>query len=338
MRFTISMAAVVIAAALGITTATAMAAEEPAPAEDQVLIQEPAAAAPAAPPEKAPPLPFHCIEGYGGGGITPMAYLVNPGPPCCFFGKPAVSTTYINLGHGKNLDAICVSETFFGRLEFSYAADRLGLGDLPDQIEHFAGAELYGISNVWLHNFNLRLLMVKEDCLLPAITGGVHFKVNDGIETIANELGGALQSVGYHRSNGTDFTLTATKTFPKLGFGRPVITTAGLRLSEAAQLGFLGFGDEYHATFEGNVAWLPTDFLVLGYEFRQKSNTYGNIPRVPGDLTQGFLLGEEDNWQTFDAAFILSRHATFVAGYGHLGNLTNANANSAWFVQLKYEF
>ena len=30
--------------------------------------------------EKGPPLPFHTIEGYGGGAITPMAYLVNAGP------------------------------------------------------------------------------------------------------------------------------------------------------------------------------------------------------------------------------------------------------------------
>ena len=26
----------------------------------------------------APPLPFHTIEGVGGGAITPMAYLANP--------------------------------------------------------------------------------------------------------------------------------------------------------------------------------------------------------------------------------------------------------------------
>ena len=46
-----------------------------------------APAAPAA--QKGPPLPFHVIEGYGGGGITPIAYLVNPGPEGCFWGKPA---------------------------------------------------------------------------------------------------------------------------------------------------------------------------------------------------------------------------------------------------------
>jgi len=30
------------------------------------------------PATKGPPLPFHTIEGYGGGALTPMAYLVNP--------------------------------------------------------------------------------------------------------------------------------------------------------------------------------------------------------------------------------------------------------------------
>ena len=47
----------------------------------------------AAAPEEPPPLPFHSIEGVGGGAITPMAYLVNPGDECHVFGKPAVALT-----------------------------------------------------------------------------------------------------------------------------------------------------------------------------------------------------------------------------------------------------
>ena len=62
--------------------------------------------------EKGPPLPFHCIEGYGGGAITPMAYLVNPGAPGCVFGKPAVGLTVGNLGD-KQLQAITVTETLY---------------------------------------------------------------------------------------------------------------------------------------------------------------------------------------------------------------------------------
>ena len=77
--------------------------------------------------EKGPPLPFQTIEGVGGGGITPMAYLVNPAKEDDFFGKPAVGSTFISLGR-KNLDALTITENLFGRIELGFAADRLGLG------------------------------------------------------------------------------------------------------------------------------------------------------------------------------------------------------------------
>jgi hypothetical protein len=138
-----------------------------------------------------------------------------------------------------------------------------------------------------------------------------------------------LESIGYRRSNGEDFFLTATKTFPKTIGDRPLIVSAGLRLSEAADLGFLGFGDTYHATFEGNVAYLPFDKLLIAYEFRQKTDPYAEL---------GSLIGPEDNWHAIDAALILNKNSTLVAGYGHFGNLANAEANGVWFFQMKYEF
>ena len=39
--------------------------------------------------KSGPPLPVHTTEGYGGGAITPTAYLVNPGPKGQVFGLPA---------------------------------------------------------------------------------------------------------------------------------------------------------------------------------------------------------------------------------------------------------
>ena len=280
----------------------------------------------------APPLPFHTIEGIGGGAITPMAYLVNPEPLSegAVFGKPAVALSYVNIGM-KNLDVISVTETLGGRIELGYAADRLGLGTLPCDIRDATGLEC-GRNDVWLHNFNVRLLAVKKNtelgCLaMPAVTAGVHFKANDGIRTIDQCLGGALSGIGYERENGVDFTLTATRTIPEV-LGRPLIFTAGMRATQAAQLGFLGFGDEYHVVFEGSVAYLPFDWLVLAYEFRQKPDPYGQIPG---------LIGDEDHWQALDAALILSEHATFCAGYGNFGTCCNAEANGVWFLQLKYE-
>ena len=209
-------------------TARAMAADsaQPAPTPDQqfILISDPQAtpapAQAAAPPadEKGPPLPFHTIEGYGGGAITPFAYLVNPGKEECLWGKPAGALSFVSAGQ-KDLAAITVSETLFGRIELSYGGDRLGLGTLPADIDHYTNHVL-GIeeNDVWLQNFNIRALLVKEnDCLFgfeaPAITAGVQVKYNSDIANINSELHNALYDIGYRHDSGVDFTLD-DQTFP----------------------------------------------------------------------------------------------------------------------------
>ena len=147
---------------------------------------------------------------------------------------------------------------------------------------------------------------------MPAVTIGAFFKTNDGIRDINSRLGGALEQIGYARENGTDFTLTATKTLPTAFFGKPLIVTAGVQ-SEAANLGFLGFSDTYHASFEGSVTILPFDRWLFAYEFRQKSSPYGTIT-----INNESIIGDEDNWHGFDAGFIINKHATFGAGMASL--------------------
>jgi len=281
--------------------------------------------------EKGAPLPFHTIEGYGGGAITPMAYLVNPGKPGDWAGLPSIAVSFVGLGT-KNLEAFTATETLFGRLELGFGADRLDLGNTPGDIKKATHVDI-GTSDVWLYNFNARFLVLPENSFntkwLPAITIGSDFKYNSDISDINHRLGGALSSIGYRRSTGDDLTLTATKMFPTLVFGRPLILSAGLRESQAADLGFLGFGHEWSATFEGNVAILPTDWLLVAYEYRQKRDPYGQIPG---------LIDAEDNWHALDVSWIINKHATLVAGWGDFGTLANSNADGAWWLQLKYEF
>ncbi len=303
------------------------------------------AAEQASPPpadEKAPPLPFITIEGQGGGAITPMAYLVNPAGECDVWGKPSVAMDYIGLGR-KNLDTLLATENLLGRIEFGFAADRLGLGTLPTNINTTLGNPgLIDNSDVWLYNFSARALLIKENSddlkWLPAVTFGTNFKYNGDIAAINDKLTGALTAIGYARDYGVDFTLTATKTLRTAFFGRPLILTAGLRGSEAADLGFLGFSDKYTASFEGSIAVLPYDKLLLAYEFRQKSSPYGTIGPGGTINVPNLLIGGENNWHGFDIAFIASKHTTLVAGLGIFGNLANTDANDAWWLQLKYEF
>lgn len=287
-----------------------------------------AAPEPAAPAGKPAPLPLHTIEGVGGVLIVPTAYLVNPGPAGTKVGLPTVSFTYINIGQ-KSIQTFAVTQTFLGRFELGYALSRFDLGTLGDAVKKATGLNIR--DDVYLHHFNLRALLLEENSFglpLPAITAGVHFKLNSGIDSIDNELGGLLNTLGYERSNGTDFTLTASKTFPKF-FGRPVILTAGLRNSSASQIGYLGFADHCATTVEASVICLVTDWMAVAYEFRQKSNPYDRLGR---------LIGDEDNWHTIAVGIIVNEHLTVSGGYGHFGTVFNSQEECGWGIQVKYEF
>ena len=286
-------------------------------------------AAEPAPAAEGPPLPFHSIEGVSGAPITPMAYLCNAGPEGTKIGKPTASYTFLNLG-SKKLHMVSVTQTFLRRIELSYAWNCMDLGSLPDDIKK-AGLDA-GRHHVCLHHFNARLLVLPENSFglpLPALTVGAHFKYNEGIDTINRKLGGALTALGYDSHYGMDFTLTASKTLPKLAFGRPVILTAGMRNSRAAQIGYLGFGDECSTTVEGSVACLVLDNLAVAYEFRQKVNPYDELDG---------LIGRETHWHAVSASWVVSNNLTVTGVWGCLGNIANARANCAWGVQVKYEF
>ena len=278
---------------------------------------------------KLPPLPLHTIEGVGGVLITPTAYLVNPGPEGTKVGLPSASLTYVNIGQ-KSIQAFAVTQTFFRRFEIGYAINRFDLGTLGDAVKKALGADIR--DDVYLHHFNFRALLIEEDSFglpLPAITAGAHLKINSGISSINRELGGALESIGYDSPCGVDFTLTASKTFAKLAFGRPVIVSVGLRNSKAAQIGYLGFAEHCQTTVEGSVLCLLTDRLALAYEFRQKTSPYDKIDG---------LIGQEDNWHTIALGYVINNHLTISGGYGHFGTVFNSQEDCGWALQIKYEF
>ena len=288
----------------------------------QIQAQEPE-------PSSGPPLPVHTTEGYGGGAITPTAYLVNPGPKGQVFGLPSISGTFVGIGQGKNVETFVVTETLFDRVELGYGASRFGIGDVKDDIKKATGVSVR--DDVWLHNFNLRGLIVEENSggqsWVPAITAGFHYKINDGIGDIDKSLGGAFKGIGMTHTDGYDYTLTASKMFKV--FGRPLIVSAGGRNSSAAWEGYLGFGDKRSFTFEGNVIYVPLDWLAFGYEYRGKTDPYSQIP--------GLVEGEND-LQTVDVIFMPNKRLSIALVYGAFGKVLNHNDNAVGAVQVKWLF
>jgi len=279
----------------------------------------------------APPIPLHTTEGYGGILVVPTAYIVNPAPEGEVFGMPAVSFIFLNIGKGRHLEAYNMSMALWDRVELSFSVNRLDLDDLSHDINAALRAKLAHDTAIRLLHFNARFALLKEGEYdlpwLPAVTAGVHYKYNCDIDHLDHDLGNLLELIEIEHNSGVDFTLTASKTLTCLP--RPIILTAGMRSSEAAQTGLLGFTDDRRVFFEGSVAVLFTDKLIGAFEYRQKSSRYD---RLPG------LIEEEDDWWTIDVAYVFNEHLTMTGGYAHMGDVLNHRANGAWGLRVKYEF
>ncbi len=278
---------------------------------------------------QAPPLPLHGIEGYGGVFSTYSAYLVNPPVDGRVIGLPAGEVAYVWLNHGRYLMAGTVTENLFGRLELGYGWNELHLGDLAEDI-HAATGVTISRNTVTVDNLNARLAVLEEGAFeqkwIPALTVGAHFKSNSGVEAINDDLGGVLTAIGIVETEGWDYTAYLSKMIP---MSHPLLVNLGLRSSEAAHLGLLGFTGERNLLFEGNLVWFVASNVALAGEYRQKPSEYQPIPG---------LVGEEDDWFTLDVCVVASSHLTLAAGYGHFGQVLNHEANRAWGVKAKWEF
>ena len=279
--------------------------------------------------EEPPPLPLHAIEGVGGVVITHSAYLVNQAKKDHVFGLPSVGAMFAYLGHGRHIEFVTITETLWDRVELGYAWNRFDLGDLPSDIKTALAISVRDVVN--LHNFNLRVQLIKDGdfglAWMPAVTAGVHYKYNQDIADIDSDLGGALKGLGIKDNDGVDFTLYASKLITALP--RPVLVNAGMRYTEAAQIGLFGFTGDYDLVFEGSVVCLVTDRLGVGAEYRQKPDNYKKLPG---------LIKKEDDWWTLWAFYIVNDHLTVSGGYGHLGDVLNHAANATWGFNVKWEF
>lgn len=303
-------------------------------AAPQAADAEPATATTAAQTEKPAPLPLHQIEGNGGIFSTLSAYIVNPPRDGEIIGRPSVGFAYVSLGHDQNLEAATLTVSPWKRIELGYGWNRLGLGDLPLAIKDATTVSI-SREEVQVHNVNARLQLLKEDEFdqkwIPAVTFGTHFKHNDGIGSIDRDLGGALSGAGIEDNQGVDFTLYASKLFKQLP--RPVLLELGGRATKGVWNGLGGFTDEYSFLFEGNVVVFITGNLALAAEYKQQANDYTPIIG-PG----GPLVGKSGDWWTLDAAYVVNKHFTIAAGYGHFGGVLNHQANGVWGITTKYEF
>lgn len=277
-----------------------------------------------------PPLPLHGIEGYGGIAITYSAYLTNPAADGKLFGKPSIGVGTVFTGNGDFLGFSTITETIGNRLELGYGVDRLYLSGLQSDIKDATGIRIRD-DVIYLHNINARLAVVKEGGFglpwIPAITLGVHYKYNNDINKINDDLSGTLKGIGIQDNEGIDYTLYGSKMLKFLP--RPVLVNAGLRSTKAAHIGFLGFTNDRDILFEGSMVTFLTQRFALGAEYRQKANSYKSIPG---------LVGKGNDWWSFVFAYVFNEHLTVSGGYFSLGQVLNHKTDNAYGLKTKWEF
>lgn len=279
----------------------------------------------------SPPLPLHGVEGYGGIASTYSAYLVNPSGKGHFFGKPALGVGSLITSDGRFFGFATATETIGDRIELGYGYNYLTHSDLHSDIEKATNIEL-SEDVVQMHNFNFRLALLKEgqfeQSWLPALTAGIHYKYNDSIDTIDSDLNGTLQNIGIEDNDGIDYTLYASKMLTFMP--RPLLLNMGVRNSEAAHIGLLGFTGDRDFLFEGNAVLFVTDQLAIGAEYRQKPDD--NYDAIDG------LVESEDDWWSLVFGYVSNDHLTISGGYFNMGDVLNEKDTDAFALKVKYEF
>lgn len=245
------------------------------------------------------------IEGTGGGGLVPWALLTGYGN-----GEQIGGSAYYTFAKTDDYDLTStgLGITLFDRLELTYARQimdtgkagrALGLGSHYKSTQNIFGAKLrlFGdaLSPDWL----------------PQVAFGLQYKRND-----ADRLMAIIKAAtgGEAGKTGIDYYLAATKIFPKPG----LLLNGTVRLTEANQVGLLGFGgdrhDGYTPQLEGSLAYLVVPGVAVGGEYRFKpDNIYGGAGNAFA----------EDDWFCAFAGYFPNKHMSFVLAYANLGNLAS---------------
>jgi len=252
------------------------------------------------------------LEGAGGGGLAPWAVITGYGTRDSIGAN--AHYTYVRTGDYA-LQSAGIALGLFDRLELSYAHQWFDTRDVGTALglgEGFTiGQDIYGAK--------LRLFgdaVYAQDSLLPQVSVGMQYKVND--------RGSLLAAIGASDEDGVDYYASATK----LLLSESLLLNATLRYTRANQFGILGFGgdrgDGYDLMFEGSAAYLLSRNWAIGGEYRSKPNNLG-------------IAQEDDAFDAFIAWFP-NKNVSLTLAYVDLGNIVIADDQRGVYVSLQAGF
>lgn len=252
------------------------------------------------------------IDGVGGGGITASALIAGYGTEGQIGGFAQASKVKVD---DFELDTQSIGLSLFNRFEVSFAESqfntqqagaRLGLG------------ENYEFNNSSL-NAKLRLYgdaILDQDSWVPQISLGWQRKESDNAPVLA--------LIGAGRDTDSELYLSATKLVLRHG----ILINATARHTRANQNGILGFGGDQENDkqwlAETFVAYLITDKLASGIEYRQQPNNLG--------------FARQDDWKDIFLLYTPTKHLTLTAAYVDLGDIALQRDQRGFYTSLTLQF
>ncbi|MDB6105212.1 MAG: hypothetical protein JWO52_5211 [Gammaproteobacteria bacterium] len=244
---------------------------------------------------------FSDLEGSGGGGLVPFAFISGYGS----------STSWGANAHFTNIQLRDLHLYTYGaavglldRFELSYTRQQLDV----------TGTALNGLGvKQDVYGLKVKLLgdaIYGQDSWLPQVAIGAQYKHNDGIkhgESVG--LPGLINpmQLGAQAEHSTDIYLAATKVF----LAESLLVNVVVRETKANQFGLLGFGGDRHRGYstrpEGTIAYLLTRKLAVGGEIRTGPHNLG--------------ADDQTNAWTLFAAWTPTSNLSLVAAYLNIGSV-----------------
>jgi Protein of unknown function (DUF3034) len=244
---------------------------------------------------------FSDLEGAGGGGLVPLAFITGYGSNTSWGANAHFTNIQLRDLHLYTYGA---AVGLLDRFEVSYTRQQLD----------FTSTALDGLG-VKQDVFGVKIKLLGDaiygqDSWLPQLALGAQYKHNDGIKHAeAVGLAGLInpEQLGAQSEHAADIYLAATKVF----LGESLLVNAVVRETKANQFGMLGFGGDRHRGYstkpEGTVAYLLTRKLAIG----------GEIRTGPHNLS----VDDQTNAWTVFAAWAPTRNLSLVAAYLNIGSV-----------------
>lgn len=270
------------------------------------------------------------IEGAGGGGLTPWALIGGYGTED-EFGASAFSTQVNTQDYTLTVGGALVG--IYDRVELSYARQNFNIQSLGAAITGTAGTTFNSRLRMDIYGVKIKLYgdaLLEQDSWMPQIAVGALTKtlLKDDTEIASGKKIG--RAVGAISDKGTDVYLSASKIF----LGQSLLANLTLRNTKANQMGLLGFGggqnDKHKIMTEISLAYLLSQHVAIGYEYRQKPNNMGAVA--------GLANFKEEAFTDYFIAWAPTKNISLTVAYADLGTIVTDKDQKGLYSSLQIGF